>query len=58
MNWIVNTRLLANPLNWFSIGVMLLLVAFGAMAIYSRYHSSTTSAPDSDGPAVELAKEI
>lgn len=57
MNWLINTRLLSNPVNWLTIGAMLLLVAFGALAIYSRFHSTKVSAPSSDGPAVEYAKE-
>lgn len=54
MDWIVNTRLLSNPLNWLSIGAMLLLVVFAAIAIYSHFIASTM---DADNSAAVLAKE-
>lgn len=57
MDWLVNTTMLRNPANWFSIGAMLLIVFVGYLAIRSHLKASTMSAPSSDGPAVELVKE-
>lgn len=59
MDWIVNTRLLANPMNWFSIGAMLLLVLVTFIAIRSHWTSSTTATPveSPDNPAAAFAPE-
>lgn len=58
MDWIINTRLLSNPMNWVSIGVMLILVLVAYIAIRSRVAASSTVAVESpDNPAAALAPE-
>lgn len=58
MDFLINTRLLGNPMNWFSIGVMLLLVFVAFIAIRSHWNASSTVAVDSpDNPATAFASE-
>jgi hypothetical protein len=58
MDFIVNTRLLANYMNWFSIGAMLLLVFVAYTAIRSHCMANSTVAVDSpDNPAAAFAPE-
>lgn len=58
MDWIVNTRLLSNPMNWFSIAAMLVLTGLMAVAIHSRIRATSSIAADlPDNAAAEMAKE-
>jgi hypothetical protein len=58
MDWIINTALLRNPMNWFSIGVMLLLVLVTFIAIRSHWASASTVAVDTpDNPGAAYAPE-
>lgn len=58
MDFLINTRLLSNPMNWFSIGAMLLLVLAAFIAIRSHWASSSTVAVESpDNPAAAFAPE-
>lgn len=58
MEYVINTRLLANPMNWFSIAAMLLLVFFIFIAIRSHWKASETVAVESpDNPATAFAME-
>lgn len=58
MNWIINTRLLANPMNWFSIAAMLLLVLAVFIAVRSHWGASFNMAVETpDNPATAFAPE-
>jgi len=54
MDKLVNLSILRNPLNWISVGSMIILVVVAGFVIYSRCNSS--DAGPNDG-ASTLAKE-
>ncbi len=52
MNRFINLAILRNPLNWVTIGAMIILVIAAGVVIYSRISPS-----DSVNTATNLAKE-
>lgn len=53
MNKFINMSLLANPLNWMTVGTMIVLTLVAGFVIYSRLTASASEAPT----ASKLAKE-
>jgi hypothetical protein len=51
MNKFVNLAILRNPLNWLTIGTMIILVIAAGFVIYTRLNAETAE------PASNLAKE-
>lgn len=46
MDKFINTSILRNPLNWISIGAMIILVAAAGFVIYSRIKSGNAEIND------------
>lgn len=58
MDYFINTRLLSNPLNWLSIGAMLLIIAACAIAVMTRvYHNNIASIVPDDGTSMNIQPE-
>jgi hypothetical protein len=58
MEYVINTRLLGNPMNWFSIAAMLLLVFAIFLAVRSHWKASGNVAVENpDNPATAFAQE-
>lgn len=53
MDKFINLSILRNPLNWLTIGTMIVLVIVSGLVIYSRF----TDAPSLNDGASNLAKE-